>query len=333
MYLKTKLMILSIIVIGACMLQIVIHKGVYEGFTNLTDITNDDNVLSFNQYDRKYNKTKDCKSNDTVFEIGQYVEFLNDNVDDSIVVYNDRWESGVITKRDGTKYSIEIKNGDTKAGVDSNRIKNHHQNVCNVRGDNDNECSDDCIEPVNIGGNCLPVKVGKNSDDNDILYQVCPMICRNDDVNTIDLACETDNGCRGCGFSVFEVTDNTGTDNMGKKNVSVVVNKLTKIPFSQADYITDPDYNYSVEMAKEKKRTEDGLAAMSGSTETATPGSTETATPGSTETATPGSDTAQDSEKQEPSNVVNALTDKENCWLGPTGHDAFMYCGPAPFSF
>jgi hypothetical protein len=30
---------------------------------------------------------------------------------------------------------------------------------------------------------------------------------------------------------------------------------------------------------------------------------------------------------------VNAFNENNDCWLGPTGHDGFMYCGPAPFSF
>ena len=71
MHFKTKLMILSIIVIAACMLQLILHKGVYEGFTQFSS---DENKLSFNQFDRKYNSTNDCKANDTEFDIGQYVE-------------------------------------------------------------------------------------------------------------------------------------------------------------------------------------------------------------------------------------------------------------------
>ena len=86
-------------------------------------------------------------------------------------------------------------------------------------------------------------------------------------------------------------------------------------------------------MAKETKRKEDALAAMMSSSGTATSASSGTAASASSGTAASASVAAQDTEKQETSNVVNALTDTENCWLGPTGHDAFMYCGPAPFSF
>tara|TARA_B110000261_G_scaffold116939_1_gene130465 strand:- start:9 stop:1025 length:1017 start_codon:yes stop_codon:yes gene_type:complete len=338
MHFKTKLFALSIIVIGACILQIVLDKGVYEGFTGFNDIITDDNKLSFNQYDRKYNKTKDCNAGDTDFAMGQYVEYLKDGVDDSVVDYYTRWASGIVTKKNDNIYSIKLSDGNT-INVESNRIKNHHQNVCNESGYNDNECSNDCIAPVNIGGNCLPVQEGKDKNDNVISYQVCPMICRNDNVNVNDLECGNDNGCRGCGFSVFEVKDNI--DNY---MASVVVNKLTEIPYTDENYTIDTGYIYADEMAKETKRTEDALAAMTGSSETtSTTGSSETAstagssettsTTGSSETASSASVAAQDTETQETSNVVNAITDTDNCWLGPTGHDAFMYCGPAPFSF
>ena len=352
MHFKTKLMILSIIVIGACMLQLILHKGVYEGFTQFSS---DENKLSFNQFDRKYNSTNDCKANDTEFDIGQYVEVYvsddekatlvsDENIDetkfDELIDYDKKWTSGKVITNNLNIYSIELEDKTVITDVKRGRIKNHHQNACKVCGNNDNECSQDCIDPINVGGDCLPIKTGKNGNGEDILYQICPRICRNDNVNVIDLACGTDNCCRGCGFSVFEVSDNIviGKDN---KETSGVINKLTQIPYTQANYTVDPDYNYADEMAKETKRKEDALAAMMSSSGTATSASSGTAasassgtaTSASSGTATSASVAAQDTEKQETSNVVNALTDTENCWLGPTGHDAFMYCGPAPFSF
>ena len=72
---KTKLVILSLIVIGGCLLQIVLHKKTYEGFSS---VTYSESSLSFSQLDRKYDNSKDCKLKD--FEVGQYVEINQKNV-------------------------------------------------------------------------------------------------------------------------------------------------------------------------------------------------------------------------------------------------------------
>ena len=323
MLLKTKLMFLSIIVICACMLQIILHKKTYEGFTQFIS---DENKLSFNQFDRKYNSINDCKANNDSFDIAQYVEvYISDDEKGKLISentideaqfdeemdYDIRWTSGKVINKNGDIYSIELVDKTVLSNVNIDRIKNHHQNACNVCGNNDNECTEDCMDPINVGGHCLPVKTGKNGKDEDILYKVCPRICRNDSVNITDLACETDNCCRGCGFSVFEVSDDNDS-----------VKKLTKIPYEMSDYNIDPTYIYADEMAKESKRLNDNIERKSGDDTSASP------------TSKPQTDdTNEDTVIEETSNVVNALTDTENCWLGPTGHNDFMYCGPTPFSF
>ena len=54
MHFKTKLFALSIIVIGACILQIVLDKGVYEGFTGFNDISLLNKPLFFDLTHRDY---------------------------------------------------------------------------------------------------------------------------------------------------------------------------------------------------------------------------------------------------------------------------------------
>jgi len=344
---KTKVVILSLILIGTCLIQIALHKKTYEGFTS---VSNTESTLSFSQIDRKYNNSKDCKFKD--FEVGQYVEingkdpsvyptseFLEDETD-----YKSKWHTAVITGvLDNNQYNVKYENGIVDV-VNENKIKSHHQNNCELCGNRDDQCSADCMDPVKIGGDCMPVRTGKDDNDGDIFYQVCPSICRNDSKQTIDLTCQGDNCCKGCGYSVFQVADNTtvvsGQPNPAQRDEATILHKLTQIPYTSGDYEVDDSYNYEDETQKEEKRIQDAIAAASSSSEPAS-SSTAVTTANSNGSSTSSSASATEDTvtasgeavNSETSNIVNAFNDVNDCWLGPTGHDGFMYCGPAPFSF
>lgn len=349
---KTKIVILSLILIGTCLIQIALHKKTYEGFVS---VSNAESSLSFSQIDRKYNNSKDCKFKD--FEVGQYVEInLKDPSDyptseflENEDQYTTKWKSAVIfALLDNNQYKVKYEGSDVEHTVDENKIKSHHQNNCELCGNRDDKCSTDCMDPVKIGGDCMPVRTGKDGNGNDIFYQVCPSICRNDSKQPIDLICQGDNCCKGCGYSVFQVDDNTavvsGQSNPAQRDEATILHKLIKIPYTSGDYEVDDSYNYEDEMQKEEKRIQDAMtAASSATTSTSEPASSSTAvtTANSNESSTSSSAPATEDTvtasgeavNSETSNIVNAFNDSNDCWLGPTGHDGFMYCGPAPFSF
>lgn len=349
---KTKLVILSLIVIGGCLLQIVLHKKTYEGFSS---VTYSESSLSFSQLDRKYDNSKDCKLKD--FEVGQYVEINQKNVEehptseyiDTLTEYDQKWKTAIITAvLENNQYSVKYYDSDNEYIVNENKIKSHHQNLCELCGNNDNQCSTDCMEPINVGGDCMPVQTGKDNNDNDIKYQVCPRICRNDSKETIDLICQGNNCCKGCDYTVFQVADNTavisGQANPVERDEATILNKLTKIPYTKNDYEIDTTYNYADEMAKEEQRIQDATAAASsGIAASSEPASNSTAVTAANSNGTSTSSSASATEEtvtasgeavnSETTNVVNAFNDSNDCWLGPTGHDGFMYCGPAPFAF
>lgn len=189
----------------------------------------------------------------------------------------------------------------------------------------------------------MPVQMGKDGDNNDITYQVCPRICRNDDKNTDELECGFHKCCKGCGFSVFQINDNVDG------SVSQVMYRLKKIPYDSQSYEIDQTYDYATEIEKEAKRVSDAMDAASFSqTETeeaAINGGTETSETETSEIETSETEGEPETEDIEPtastedasddtsSNTVNAFVDNNNCWIGPTGDESFKYCGPAPFSF
>jgi len=356
---KTKLIILCLILIGTCLIQIALHKKTYEGFLG---VNKEESELSFSQLDRKYNNSKDCKFKD--FEVGQYVEMYKkdqDNNPNSEFLgkdeqYLQKWKSAVITAvLDNNQYKVNYKknyyDNDNQLHediVNENQIKSHHQNNCELCGNRDDECSADCMDPVKIGGDCMPVQTGKDNNDYDIKYQVCPRICRNDSKQVVDLICQRDNCCKGCEYSVFEVDNNTavvsGQANPAERDEATILNKLTKIPYTKNDYEIDTTYNYAEEMEKEEKRIQDAMdAASSGITASSEPASNSTpvnaansngSSTSSAASATEESLTASgEAANSETTNVVNAFNDSNDCWLGPTGHHGFMYCGPAPFAF
>ena len=349
---KTKLVIISLIVIGGCLLQIVLHKKTYEGFSS---VTHPESSLSFSQLDRKYDNSKDCKTKD--FEVGQYVEINQKDVEehptseyiDTLTEYDQKWKTAIITAvLENNQYSVKYYDSDNEYIVNENKIKSHHQNLCELCGNNDNQCSTDCMEPINVGGDCMPVQTGKDNNDNDIKYQVCPRICRNDSKETIDLICQGNNCCKGCDYTVFQVADNTavisGQANPVERDEATILNKLTKIPYTKNDYEIDTTYNYADEMAKEEQRIQDATAAASsGIAASSEPASNSTAVTAANSNGTSTSSSASATEEtvtasgeavnSETTNVVNAFNDSNDCWLGPTGHDGFMYCGPAPFAF
>ena len=349
---KTKIVILSLILIGTCLIQIALHKKTYEGFSSFTD---EESTLSFSQIDRKYNNSKDCKFKD--FEVGQYVEInLNDPSDhptseflENKDQYTEKWKSAVIFAIPGNNlYTVKYEDSDVQYTVHENRIKSHHQNNCELCGNRDDQCSADCMDPVKIGGDCMPVRTGKDGNGNEIFYQVCPSICRNDSKQPNDLICQRDNCCKGCGYSVFQVADNTavisGQPNPAQRDEATILDKLKKIPYTSGDYEVDHSYNYDEVMQKEEKRIQDAMAAASSATtSTSEPASSSTAVTtansngSSTSSSAPATEdtvtASGEAVNSETSNIVNAFNENNDCWLGPTGHDGFMYCGPAPFSF
>lgn len=349
---KTKLIILCLILIGGCLLQIVLHKKTYEGFAG---VNKEESALSFSQLDRKYNNSKDCKFKD--FEVGQYVEINQKNVEqhptseyiDNPTEYGQKWKTAIITAvLENNQYSVKYYDSGNEDIVNENKIKSHHQNLCELCGNNDNQCSTDCMEPIDVGGDCMPVQTGKDNNDNDIKYQLCPRICRNDSKQVVDLICQRDNCCKGCEYSVFEVDNNTavvsGQANPAERDEATILNKLTKIPYTKNDYEIDTTYNYAEEMEKEKQREQDAIdAASSGITASSEPASNSTPVNAANSNGSSTSSAASATEESltasgepansETTNVVNAFNDSNDCWLGPTGHDGFMYCGPAPFAF
>ena len=348
---KTKIVILSLILIGTCLIQIALHKKTYEGF-----VSNAESTLSFSQIDRKYNNSKDCKFKD--FEVGQYVEINEKDPSDyptsefleNEEEYGKKWTTAEITAvLDNNQYKVKYDDGsDDVYTVDENKIKSHHQNNCELCGNPDDQCSADCVDPVKIGGDCMPVRTGQDNNGNPIFYQVCPSICRNDNKQTIDLICQRDNCCKGCIYSVFQVADNTavvsGQPNLAERDEATILHKLKNIPYTSGDYEVDDSYIYDDEMRKEEKRIQDAMAAASSATVSSSePASSSTAVTtansngSSTSSSAPATEDAVtasgETVNSETTNIVNAFNDSNDCWLGPTGHDGFMYCGPAPFSF
>tara|TARA_Y100000994_G_scaffold232076_1_gene219015 strand:+ start:232 stop:1263 length:1032 start_codon:yes stop_codon:yes gene_type:complete len=340
---KTTIVIISLIIIGGCLIQIAIHKKPFEGFTNFI---NDENNLSFNQIKKKYSY-EECST--TPYDIGSYVEVYNSNdpIEQSILnvtEYDSKWKSAEVVSYVNGTYKVKYQDGDVE-DVEENLVKSHHQNECNISncGIKDNECSNDCAEPNDIGGDCMPIQTGKDSNDNDIKYKVCPRICRNDDKDNSELECGYHNCCKGCGFSVFQINDNSPNDDDTLKT-SQVMYRLKKIPYDSQSYEIDETYDYATEMEKEAKRVNDAMAAASSSPEEtdepAINSGSETSTTNEpeTEVTEPVSVTEDvinttDSNNTDSNNVVNAFVDNDECWVGPTGHESFMYCGPAPFSF
>ena len=97
-------------------------------------------------------------------------------------------------------------------------------------------------------------------------------------------------------------------------------------------------------MEKEKQREQDAIdAASSGITASSEPASNSTAVTPANSNGSSTSSSASATEEtvtasgeavnSETTNVVNAFNESNDCWLGPTGHDGFMYCGPAPYAF
>ena len=166
--------------------------------------------------------------------------------------YDTNWKSAEVVSYVNGKYTVKYED-DTTDEVDEDLVKSHHQNECTISqcGINDNNCAEDCNEANNIGGSCMPVQIGKDADNKDIKYQVCPRICRNDEKNIDELECAFDKCCKGCGFSVFQINDN---DNGG---VSQVMYRLKKIPYDSQSYEIDQTYDYATEMEKEAKRVSD----------------------------------------------------------------------------
>ena len=349
---KTKIVILSLILIGTCLIQIALQKKTYEGFAS---VSNAESTLSFSQIDRKYNNSKDCKFKD--FVVGQYVEINQKNPIDNPTSeflanetqYGEKWTTAEITDvLDNNKYMVKDYGGDLEYTVDENKIKSHHQNNCELCGNPDDQCSADCVDPVKIGGDCMPVRTGQDVNGDSIFYQVCPSICRNDNKQSIDLICQRDNCCKGCSYSVFQVADNTavvsGQPNLAERDEATILHKLTQIPYTSDDYEVDGSYIYKDEMRNEEKRIQDAMAAASSATVSSSePASSSTAMTtansngSSTSSSAPATEDAVtasgEAVNSETTNIVNAFNDSNDCWLGPTGHDGFMYCGPAPFSF
>ena len=328
MKIQTIIIMISLIIIGGCLLKVALNKKTYEGFTHFI---NDENKLSFNQLEKKYTN-KDCST--TPYDIGSYVEVYKggETISQAILNptdYDNNWKSAEVVSYDvNGKYKVKYQD-DTTDEVDEDLVKSHHQNVCTISrcGIKDNKCEEDCNEATNIGGGCMPVQMGKDGDNNDIKYQVCPRICRNDEKNIDYLECGSDKCCKGCGFSVFQINDNDD-------GVSQVIYRLKKIPYDSQSYEIDQTYDYATEMEKEAKRVSDAMDAASFSqTET-----DEAAINGGTEGEPETEDneptaSTEDASDDTSSNTVNAFVDHNNCWIGPTGDESFKYCGPAPFSF
>ena len=146
---KTKIVILSLILIGTCLIQIALHKKTYEGFVG---VSNAESTLSFSQLDRKYNNSKECKFKD--FEVGQYVEINKKVVKEHPTSeflenedqYGKKWESAIITAvLDNNQYKIKYDGSEVEHTVNENEIKSHHQNNCELCGNRDDQCSADCI--------------------------------------------------------------------------------------------------------------------------------------------------------------------------------------------
>jgi hypothetical protein len=349
---KTKIVILSLIIIGTCLIQIALHKKTYEGFVG---VSNTESTLSFSQLDRKYNNSKECKFKD--FEVGQYVEINKKIVKEHPTSeflenekqYGEKWESAIITALlDNNQYKIKYDGSEDEHTVNENVIKSHHQNNCELCGNRDDQCSADCMDPVKIGGDCMPVRTGEDGNGDPIYYQVCPSICRNDSKQMTDLICQGDNCCKGCGYTVFQVADNTdvvsGQPNLAQRDEATILHKLTKIPYprpagSPVLYEIDTEYNYDEVMENDEKRIQNAMSAVS-STEPAsssievTTATSNGSSTSSSASATEDSVTASgEAVNSETTNIVNAFNESNDCWLGPTGHDEFKYCGPAPFSF
>ena len=343
MKIQTIIIMVSLIIIGSCLLKVALNKTTYEGFTNFI---NDENKLSFNQLEKKYTN-KDCST--TPYDIGSYVEVYkgDESISQAILNpsdYNNIWSSAQVVSYVNGKYKVKYQD-DTTEEVDEDLVKSHHQNECTISqcGIKDNKCAEDCNEANNIGGSCMPVQTGKDGDNKVIKYQVCPRICRNDDKNNDELECVFDKCCKGCGFSVFQINDNVDG------SVSQVMYRLKKIPYDSQNYEIDQTYDYATEMEKEAKRVSDAIDAASFSqTETDEPAinsGTGTSTSESSGTGTSETEGEPETEDIEPaastedasddtsSNIVNAFVDDNNCWIGPTGNESFKYCGPAPFSF
>ena len=280
--------------------------------------------------------------------------------------YEDIWTPGTISaihKNDNNnKYDIIYSDSaeSTESNVEEVRIKSHHQNVCKIcrNSVDDNQCTDDCREPnvylntendiiVESAGNCLPVEKGKDADGNEIDYQLCPFVCKNGEKQLIDLVCSDDNCCFGCGYSIFEMEcDNSRIriDEDGKEYSETInspgrckfKNKLNKIPDKANNYSIST--NGGVDNVKSKQ--DGGLNDIDyGSASTGGDGASTGGDGAGTggdgastggDGASTGTDAENDSSNAE-NNVMNAFNDDSNCWLGPTGHKDFMYCGPAPY--
>jgi len=337
-----------------------------EGYENLND-----NEVTFAQYSKKYGHDTGCLSAPFEeigihVEVMKSIQDMRgeltdaDGLSDGEVVetylrektYEDIWTPGTISaihKNDNNnKYNImysdsaESTEPNEEENVEEVRIKSHHQNVCKIcrNGVDDNQCTDDCREPnvylnnendiiIESAGNCLPVEKGIDGQGNAIEYKLCPFVCKNGEKQLTDLVCGDDNCCFGCGYSIFEIDSN-----------GVFKNKLNNIPNEANNYSISTNGGVSNVKSKE----EGGLnnidygsvgvgGSGSGSAGVGAGGSgsdSAGAGAGGSGSGSAGSDTENNSSNGG-NNVMNAFNDDNNCWLGPTGHKDFMYCGPAPY--
>lgn len=326
-----------------------------EGYENLND-----SEITFAQYSKKYGYDSGCLS--APFEdIGTHVEVMKsiedmrneltdaNGLSDSKVVekyleektYEDIWRPGTISainqNDNNNTYDIMYSDESIESNVEEVRIKSHHQNVCKIcrNGVDDNQCTDDCREPnvylnsendiiVESAGNCLPAEKGKNAQGEEIEYKLCPFVCKNGEKQLTDLVCGDDNCCFGCGYSIFEMDSN-----------GVFKNKLNNIPNEANNYSISTNGGVSNVKSKEEGGLNDVDYGSSGGTGDGSGGAGAGAGAGGDagpggDAGGGGSDTENDSSNGG-NNVMNAFNDDNNCWLGPTGHKDFMYCGPAPY--
>ena len=360
---KYKLLIACLVITFISLLQTLFKNNIKEGYESLTD-----SQLTFAQYSKKHGLKNSCYSA-PFEEIGMHVEVMksiddmksdiNDaTLSDAEVInkyveehnYDEIWQSGTINVinvneniNENNTYDILYSDESIEQNVIEERIKSHHQNVCKICRNNvdDNQCTDDCRKPnvylnkeneiiIESEGNCLPVKKGVDAQGNDIEYRICPFVCKNGEKSTNDLACVDDNCCFGCGYSVFEVDEN-----------GVFKNKLDNIPTESSVYsvsenggrnnvkdINEGGLNGETYYSETNGNSDNSAGAGADAGAGAGAGSDAGAGAGAGSDAGAGAGETSNSEN----NVVNAFNDNHACWLGPTGHSDFMYCGPAPIT-
>tara|TARA_B110000483_G_scaffold68665_2_gene85768 strand:- start:574 stop:1524 length:951 start_codon:yes stop_codon:yes gene_type:complete len=316
MQLKYKNILICILIILFTLIYSLFNNPIKEGF-NEAD--------SYAQYKRKFDNSTTCSKHK------MYEDYTSDSSVNNILkteqqISDKLGESGYNNLDDLSMPSLELRNSYIRAfgydelwqptNFDSDYINNNNYRVkydvscpVSVCGKPDNECAEDCRAPkvynnnsssssdylIEKEGNCMPVEEVINNKTT-IKIKVCPFVCQNDNKNVVDLSCQYDDCCEGCGYSIFEVDNN---DNY--------INKLQQNGLN--DYSIDTNFTLTSGSVEEN-------AIVTKGTSTTDTGTAPTVIELSNE-----------------SNIINDYTDTHDCFYEVTGNDKFTYCGPTPYSF